>query len=70
MGGSAGGTPAGGSVAQIPQALFNASFTHGATQAFEVSALIVLASAVLVYTMLTISHRDLANDEATPTAAV
>jgi hypothetical protein len=66
----AGGPPAGGSVAQIPQALFNASFTHGATQAFEVSALIVLASAVLVYTMLTISHRDLANDEATPPAAV
>ena len=66
----AGGAPTGGSPAQIPQALFNASFTHGATQAFQVSAVIVLAGAVLVYTLLTISHRELANDEATPTAAV
>jgi EmrB/QacA subfamily drug resistance transporter len=66
----AGGAPAGESGTPLPQALFNASFTHGATQAFEVGAVIVLAGAVLVYTLLTISHRELANDEATPTAAL
>jgi len=49
---------------QMTQALYNASFTHGATQALLVGAGIVVAGALLVYTMLTISHTDLANDSA------
>ena len=52
----------------LPQALFNLSFTHGATQAFVVGSAIVLAGALLVYSLLTISHKDLANDSATATA--
>jgi EmrB/QacA subfamily drug resistance transporter len=49
---------------QVTQALYNASFTHGATQAMVVSAAIVLAAAVLIYSLLRISHTDLANDSA------
>jgi EmrB/QacA subfamily drug resistance transporter len=54
----------------LPQALFNVSFTHGATQAFVVGSAIVLAAALLVYTLLTISHKDLANDSATAGAGL
>ena len=49
---------------QMTQALYNASFTHGATQAMVVSSAIVLAAALLIYSLLTISHTDLANDSA------
>ncbi len=54
-----------GVLQQLPQALFNVSFTHGATQAFVVGSAIIVASALLVYALLTISHKDLANDSAT-----
>jgi EmrB/QacA subfamily drug resistance transporter len=47
------------------QAVYNASFTYGATQAFIVGSLIIVAGAVLVYALLTIKHSDLANDSAT-----
>ena len=47
------------------QALFNASFTHGATQAFVVGSVIVIAGALLIYALLPIKHTDLANDSAT-----
>jgi hypothetical protein len=47
------------------QAVYNASFTYGATQAFVVGSLIIVAGAVLVYALLTIKHSDLANDSAT-----
>jgi predicted MFS family arabinose efflux permease len=50
---------------RMTQALYNASFTHGATQALVVGAGIVVAGALLVYSLLTISHTDLANDSAT-----
>jgi EmrB/QacA subfamily drug resistance transporter len=51
-----------------PQALYNAAFTHGATQAFVVGAVIVAAAGLLVYGLLRISRSDLANDAATPQA--
>ena len=66
----AGGTPAGGSPAQIPQARVQRLVHARCHAGVPGQRVIVLAGAVLVYTLLTISHRELANDEATPTAAV
>jgi EmrB/QacA subfamily drug resistance transporter len=66
--GSGGQQPAPGVVQQLQQALYNAAFTHGATQAFVVGAAIVAAAALLIYGLLRISRSDLANDTATPEA--
>jgi hypothetical protein len=66
--GSGGQQPAPGVVQQLQQALYNAAFTHGATQAFVVGAAIVAAAALLIYGLLRISRSDLANDAATPEA--
>jgi EmrB/QacA subfamily drug resistance transporter len=57
--------PSGAGAQQAQQALFNGSFTYGATHAFVVGSIIIVAGAVLVFALLTIRHDDLANDSAT-----